>query len=108
LLSPVGIVFKEARSLDTVTLPVLMLRAEKDDELVEPYQADIIAANLPNKALLDYRVIKNAGHYSFITPVPERLKAELGVIAQDPAGFDRRAFHRELGGEISNYLSRVL
>ena len=108
LLAPVGIVFKEAKSLDAVTLPILILRAEKDDELVEPYQADIIAENLPNKALLDYRVIKNAGHYSFITPVPEPLKAELGVIAQDPAGFDRRAFHRELGGEISNYLSRVL
>lgn len=108
LMAPVGILFKSEDSLAQVDIPALILRAEKDGELTEPYESEIIAMNYKNKERLTYRTIANAGHYSFITPSPEAIKSEFGVIAEDPEGFDRRAFHKTIGAEIGHYLISVL
>ncbi len=107
LMAPVGILFKSKDSLAQVDIPVLLLRAGKDRELTEPHHSEIIAMNIRNKERLTYRTIANAGHYSFITPFPEVMKSELGVVAKDPKGFDRGEFHQTLGTEIVNYLSSV-
>ena len=94
--------------LIAMVLAVLLLRAEMDDVLTEPHQSEVIANNLKNTALLTYRTIKNAGHYSFITPFPEAVKSETGVVAEDPEGFDREEFHKTLGSAIAAYLLDVL
>lgn len=107
LMAPVGILFKSKESLAQVNVPALLLRAEKDDELTEPNHAEIIASNYKDKAAMTYRTVKNAGHYSFITPFPEALKSEIGVVAEDPEGFNREAFHDALGLEIVRYLIGV-
>ncbi|MCV6589170.1 MAG: prolyl oligopeptidase family serine peptidase [Marinobacterium sp.] len=107
LMAPVGVLYRHQQSLAQVELPVLLLRAEYDAELLEPYHADVIAQHLPATAKLTHRMVKNAGHYSFIAPFPAFLAAELGMVAQDPPGFDRTAFHRQLGGEIADYLQAV-
>jgi len=104
LMAPVGVLYQHQQSLAQVELPVLLLQAEHDAELIEPYHADVIAQQLPATAKLTRRMVENSGHYSFITPFPAFLAAELGPVAQDPAGFDRAAFHRQLGGEIADYL----
>ena len=104
LLAPVGILFKSENSLDQVTIPSLLLRAEKDSELVEPYQSEVIATHYKNKDLLTYCTIPNAGHYSFITPFPESLEGEVGVVAEDPQGFNRSAFHHLLSSDIVHFL----
>jgi hypothetical protein len=52
--------------------------------------------------------VKNAGHHSFISPIPERMKSQLGEIAIDPKGFDRKKFHLKMNQEIANFLSRAL
>jgi predicted dienelactone hydrolase len=108
LLAPVGILFKSKESLAQVDIPALLLRAEKDSELTEPYQSEIIVNNYKDKSKLSYRMVVNAGHYSFITPFPEAIKSELGVVAKDPYGFNREEFHENLGKEIVSYLFGVL
>ncbi len=108
LMAPVGILFKSRDSLAQVDIPALLLRAGKDDQLTEPFQSEVIAKNYRNKEMLTYRTIENAGHYSFITPFPKFMKGELGAIAQDPRGFDRKKFHQNIGQEIGDYLDDVL
>lgn len=108
LMAPVGILFKSKEALAAVSIPTLLLRAEKDSELIEPYQSDVIAQNFKNKEILSYQTIENAGHFSFITPFPDAIKSEIGIVAQDPEGFDRKAFHEALGKQIASYLDSVL
>ncbi len=95
-MAPVGVLFSSPNSLYEVNIPMLLLRAEKDDELAEPYHSEIIAKNFDDKNKLTYRTIENAGHYSFITPFPEVMKNQFGIVADDPEGFDRTVFHKKL------------
>jgi predicted dienelactone hydrolase len=108
LMAPVGILFSSEDSLAQVSIPTLLLRAEKDNELTEPHESEVIARNFRDKNDLTYQTIENAGHYSFITPFPGAIKSDLGMVAEDPAGFDRVAFHQTLGTKIADYLERVL
>lgn len=108
LMAPVGILFKSEGSLNEVDVPALLLRAEKDTELTEPYQAEVISKNYKNQELLTYCTVPNAGHFSFITPFPEAVKGELGVVAEDPKGFDRQVFHELLSSDIVNFLDNAL
>ncbi|SIS73169.1 alpha/beta hydrolase family protein [Neptunomonas antarctica] len=108
LMAPVGMLFNSEDALAQVNIPTLLLRAEKDNELTEPYESELIARNFQNKKLLTYQTIKNAGHYSFITPFPDSMKSDLGIVAQDPEGFDRNAFHDTLGIKIGSYLLNAL
>lgn len=108
LMAPVGILFDSEESLAQIDIPVLLLRAEKDVELTEPYHSEVIAKRIKNKENLTYRTIDNAGHYSFITPFPDEMQGELGVVAEDPEGFDRREFHSALSKEIASFLIKAL
>ena len=107
LMAPVGLLFQSDDALKQVKIPVFLMRAEKDKELVEPYHSELIAKKI-RKQLLSYQIIPNAGHFSFITPFPEVLKSKLGDVADDPEGFDRVAFHKQLGNSIATYLGKVL
>jgi predicted dienelactone hydrolase len=106
LMAPVGVLFIDRKSLSNVKVPVRIYRAEKDKILHFPYHAEFIKDNLPT--LPEYIVVKNAGHHSFISPIPERMKSQLGEIAIDPKGFDRKKFHLKMNQEIANFLSRAL
>jgi predicted dienelactone hydrolase len=108
LLAPLGVVFSAEGSLDELDIPVLLFKAEKDEEVTEPYNAYMIEQNLPNKEQLTSITVPNAGHYSFLTAYPEFLKSELGFIAKDPEGFSRVEFQKELGAIIVDYLNKVL
>lgn len=108
LMAPVGILFKSVDSLAEVDIPALLLTAGKDSELTEPYQSEVIIKNYKNQEQLTFCSIPKAGHYSFITPFPEVMKSELGVIAADPVGFDRSAFHQLLSSDIVAFLDAKL
>ncbi|OYD23909.1 alpha/beta hydrolase family protein [Oceanimonas baumannii] len=108
IMAPVGVLFSTEGSLNDVDIPVLLLKAEKDKEVTEPYNADIIEKGLPNKQQLISIMIPDAGHYSFLTSFPDFLKPELGLIAEDPDGFNRAEFQEKLGTIIVDYLKGVL
>ncbi|XOB63525.1 alpha/beta hydrolase family protein [Campylobacterota bacterium DY0563] len=108
LMAPVGAVFLSKNSLADVNIPTLLLVPEKDSELSEKYNSKVIKDILEKKGILTYKKISNAGHYSFLTSYPDFLKSKLGIIAQDPEGFDRAAFQKELGKLCATYLKKVL
>ncbi len=107
LMAPVGVMYKSENALENVDATMLLLSAEKDTQLIEANHADLIARNYKHKNKLTYRTIKNAGHYSFITPFPESMKGSLGEVGEDPEGFDRSAFHKTLSKEIADFIVKV-
>ncbi|MBU1341139.1 MAG: hypothetical protein KKE44_23405 [Proteobacteria bacterium] len=106
LMAPVGVLFDDDQSLVKVNIPIRIYRAEKDDILRYPYHAEFLQKKLLIES--EYIVVKNAGHYSFITPIPDRMKDKVGKVANDPNGFDRVQFHEAMNKEIADFLSRLL
>ena len=106
LLAPDVSLFMAAGALRHVHAPVLLLLAAKD---YLPHEtAEVLINGLPERSQLTYRIVPNAGHYSFLSPFPESLKTRVGDAARDPAGFDRSQFHLELNLEILNFLRNTL
>jgi predicted dienelactone hydrolase len=106
LLAPLGVLFRGKPSLSNVKVPLRIYRAEKDEVLRYPYHAESIRQKLTAKP--EYSVVKNAGHYSFLSPFPESIKQRVGVVAEDPNGFDRIEFHSTMNQEIFEFLSKSL
>jgi predicted dienelactone hydrolase len=105
LLAPLGVLFDTPASLSEVTVPIRIYRAEKDQVIRYPFHAESIRRKLPVKA--EYIVVKNAGHFSFLTPLPDKIRQRVGLLGKDPAGFDRVVFHRRMNREIADFLQRV-
>lgn len=94
-------------SLNSVTIPVLLLMAEHDP-VTPAWNAAVILESISSKALVDYRSIANAGHFSFITPFPASMKSPGFPPSTDPEGFDREAFHLQLPRDILDFLNKQL
>ena len=90
-MAPVGVYFNDEQSLSNVKVPLRIYRAEKDDVLRSPYHAEFLKEQLSLQS--EYIVVKNAGHYAFIAPIPDSMEHEVGEVAIDPKGFDRVHFH---------------
>jgi poly(3-hydroxyalkanoate) synthetase len=89
-----------------INIPLLIYRAEKDSILRYPCHAAFLQEKLLTE--LKYIIVKNAGHYSFITPIPDNMKNKVGKVAIDPNGFDRVQFHTTMNQENANFSSRSL
>jgi len=106
LFGPDVSLFMSEGALREVHAPVLLLVAEKDYMPQETIA--VLRDGLPERAQLTHRVVKNAGHYSFLSPFPETMKSRVGEAAKDPEGFDREQFHRELHEEVLRFLRKAL
>lgn len=105
LLAPGAGWFKN--SLDKVTVPILLYMAEHDP--VTPlWNAEIILEGVTDPTRVTYRLVKNAGHFSFLSPFPEFMKKPEFRPSTDPEGFDREVFHRLLPVEILQFLQKSL
>ncbi|MFW2488758.1 alpha/beta hydrolase family protein [Clostridium chromiireducens] len=93
--------------LDNVTIPILMLTAEHDP-ITPAWNAEFVLKSIPDKSLVTFRQIENAGHFSFLSPFPESMKSAKFLPSTDPEGFDREEFHAELPKEILTYLDEKL
>lgn len=107
LLAPATAWFLPDGSLDKVDIPILMLSAEHDP-FTPPWHADIVLKGVPDRSKVKCRVVANAGHFSFLSPFPPQMKQPNFRPSTDPAGFDREAFHRELPGEVLEFLDEKL
>jgi hypothetical protein len=58
--------------------------------------------------LIDFKLVKDAGHFSFLSPFPAIIKDKVGLAARDPEGFDRENFHNRLQTEIHAFLNNKL
>lgn len=100
LLAPIGAVFGEG-SLSEVKVPVAVYRAGQDDVLLHPSHSEKIVNLLPVDA--HYVVTEEAGHYSYISPFPDEIRASVGPAGSDPVGFDRSEFLDELNVSLFDF-----
>lgn len=107
LLAPATVWFRAPAALRGVNLPMLMLLAEKD-EYAPFFHAQIVLEGVPDKRQVKYRIIENAGHYSFLSPFPASMTSPAFLPSQDLPGFDRARFHEEMNAEIAAFLQQKL
>lgn len=107
LLAPAVPWFAPAGALAGVTPPILLLVAGQD-AFLPPAHADIIRHGVPDPARVEFRLIENAGHYSFLSPFPADRVHPSFPPSQDPPGFHRARFHAVLYEEIVVFLRRTL
>lgn len=93
-------------ALAGVTVPVQLWRAENDQVLPAPHYADVVRANLPRAP--EWRLVEGATHFAFLAPCSQAARAAMGVLCDDPPGFDREAFHARFNAEVAAFFTRTL
>ncbi len=106
LLAAATLWFTPEDSLKAVKIPILMLTAEHDP-YTTPENAEIVLKNIPEPSQVSFRIVENAGHFSFLSPFPESIRHPDFLASTDPEGFDRETFHTNLREEILCYLSGI-
>lgn len=104
LMAPALAWYTAEGSLRDVKAPILMLLAEHDP-FTTRWHADLLLARLPEGAPITWRVVENAGHFSFLSPFPPAMKSPSFLPSTDPPGFDREAFHERLHAELLEFLA---
>jgi len=106
LLAPATVWFKDKGALSGVDIPILMIAGEKD-QYTPPLHAQIVLEGVADNSKIKYKIIENAGHFSFLSPFPQSMIKPEFIPSQDPFGFDREKFHNELNIEILDFLMQV-
>ena len=78
------------------------------DEITPPFHAEILQRGLPETTFLEHHIIPNAGHFSFLTQFPPSRISPQFAPSQDPPGFDREEFHRQLYPQILRFLRQYV
>jgi predicted dienelactone hydrolase len=94
-------------SLEKVCIPILMITAEHDP-ITPRWNAEIVLKYISNKSLIKFIEVENAGHFSFLSPFPEKMRNPNFLPSTDPLGFDRDEFHQKLSIDILNFLDDKL
>jgi predicted dienelactone hydrolase len=94
-------------SLDRVKIPILMLTAEHDS-VTPAWNAEVVLKSVPDRSQVTFREIRNAGHFSFLSPFPDAMKSPNFLPSTDPEGFDRNEFYAKLPMEILAFLDENL
>jgi len=84
-----------------------MFTAEHDP-ITPKWNGEIVLNYVPDKSKVTFKEIENAGHYSFLSPFPAKMKTPNFLPSTDPAGFDREKFHSQLPTDILDFLNNEL
>lgn len=107
LLAPAVPWYAAPGALAAVQTPLLVLAGEHDEH-TPPRHIELVRQGIPATTPLTYRVVANAGHYSFLTPFPPHRTSPAFPPSQDPPGFDRAQFQLAMAQEISSFLAQHL
>ena len=89
LLAPATPWFMKPGALAQVRVPILMLTGEHDPH-TPPFHAEVVKAGLPKETPIDHRVVRHAGHFSFMSPFPEMMRrSDFLPSARSPMGRSR-------------------
>jgi predicted dienelactone hydrolase len=91
-------------SVSKVSIPVLIIEAEKD-EVVLDGSASLYKNNLPKKP--EFIVLKGAGHYSFLPLCNEYLQKNFAEICFDPET-PRKELHQIIQQQVLSFFNEVL
>jgi len=103
-MAPAGVPLT-AESLATVRPATMIYEAELDRFLVPRFHAEWVASNLPAPNL--HRV-PNAWHFAFMDSPSMPIPSPDGDVAANPPGFDRAAFLKQLGEDITTFFDKTL
>ncbi|PHM27010.1 hypothetical protein [Xenorhabdus innexi] len=102
LMAPACGWFNGEDSLNSFSIPILLLTAEKD------HLSDILCTSiLENLSNVQHKMVENAGHHSFQSPFPPYMSHIDFTPSQDPIGFDRLQYQSVLCTEIKEFISRI-
>lgn len=104
LMAPATGWFVPNDSLKNVKVPILLLAGELD-HITPLWQSQLVVDLVPDRTKVSFRVIQNAGHFSFLSPYPPGL--DTLPPAKDPPGFDRVKYQRQLQEDIRAFLEGV-
>jgi len=107
LLAPATGWFTPEDALRSVNIPILLLVAEHDP-FTPRWQGELVLDGVPDRSRVTYRVIENAGHFSFLSPFPPAMRSSKFPPSTDPEGFDRERFHDTLNAEVVAFLDGTL
>jgi predicted dienelactone hydrolase len=95
--------FTGEESLEKVNIPVLVINAEKDIYIPNAHTEQFFE-KIKTNSNFSYQSIKNAGHFSFLSPFPATMKNPNFLPSTDPEGFDREQFHKLFPTEVLEFL----
>lgn len=105
LLAPATAYYMPEGALRAVDLPILILTGEHD-EITPQWHADLVIRGVRQPGNVSWHEVKNAGHFSFLSPFPAAMQRPGLAPALDPPGFDRAAFHQLMPLQIAAFLDR--
>ncbi|MCZ4428949.1 dienelactone hydrolase family protein [Agrobacterium sp. SOY23] len=98
--------FPGAGDLKAIAIPVQLWSSERGGDGVVPQDIARLRDDLPVKP--DYRMVKGAGHFSFIAPCPPEMAKAAPQICSDAADFDRAEFHRGFNADVVSFFKASL
>jgi len=91
------------RGLSGVSVPVELWVASNDEIARD---ATLVRSLLPSP--VEYHLVSNAGHFSFLAPCSAMLLRQAPEICADPQDFDRSGFQREFAAKIGAFFQTNL
>jgi predicted dienelactone hydrolase len=92
--------------LREVSVPIQLWRVENDSQAPDAWNGAVVRDNL--KAHPESHLVQGADHFVFLAPCSDALAAVAAQICQDPAGFDRAAFHRAFNQSVVDFFTTKL
>lgn len=96
----------DASGLQSAHTPVQLWASENGGDGVEFQHVKAIRTSLPQ--VRDYRVARGAGHFAYLAPCTPAFKESAPGICEDPEGFDRISWHREMNAAVVDFFKRQL
>lgn len=96
----------DAAGLKSVRVPVQLWGSELGGDGVALEDVEAVRDGLPRPP--DWHLARGAGHFAYLAPCPPALKKEERAICEDPAGFDREAWHREMNAAVVEFFRQHL
>lgn len=100
-LAPMAVVFTP-ESLAAISVPVLVIVAERDVVLNGRYHGAYVAASLPSAQA---RTAAGAGHFAFMAQPTFPLPSAAGDAAANPPGFERATYLPALENQVAEFFA---
>ncbi|MET0266600.1 MAG: alpha/beta hydrolase [Duganella sp.] len=94
-------------ALADVRLPILMVTGDQDVNTPSGHALNVLAG-VAEPSLVEHKVYRGAGHFSFMSKFPPEMTKPEFHPSQDPPGFDRGDIQQELFADITVFLRRTL
>lgn len=107
LLAPATDFFIPAGSMENVAVPIF-LRTGDQDYVTPPINGERVLQQVKDADKVDFKLVENAGHWSFMSPMPQAMKSPQFLPSTDPEGFDRAHYHQTFNRELRAFLSNAL